>query len=442
MKNQVFEFCGCDVHKSEIEVAWLDLTGQKFLYSSFKNTPEGNEQFWKECCRLATKKVAMESTGIYWKALYHSRPKKIQASVFNAASIKLKTRPKTDIKDAIWIVRCLRAGFINPSNITLGKADEIKSLCRLRSRIVEEITAFKNQIHSILDEYQRKLSSFTSGMNTQLVLHVLTTLSQQRSITDLEKQVQTTRLRNAINKNNSAIKTFLTPKLPPETALALELALRGLLDRAQACFQVEKQLTEIAQDPIIRESLELLTTIIGFSGVSALQLYIEMGRVDRFPSKRQVVAWAGLCPRIKSSGGITTRGRITKRGNSHVRRIMFQVARASLRSKNNPLKPWYQRLAKRKSGRVALVALARKLLVIAYTLLKTRQPFRSAPLVREVKVYSTAKKIVKGLTTEPIAPLLKVLLDWISTPKQYRSSLSGVFDTMYNVVREQRGAFS
>ena len=61
-----------------------------------------------------------------------------------------------------------------------------------------------------------------------------------------------------------------------------------------------------------------------------------------------------------------------KRGNVHVRRILFQAGRASLRAKDNPLKAWYQRLAARKPGRVALVALARKLLVIIYTLLKTR----------------------------------------------------------------------
>jgi transposase len=82
--------------------------------------------------------------------------------VFNSATIKLKTRPKTDVKDAMWIARGLRAGFISPSNIELGKAAEIKELCRLRNSIVEEITRKKNRIHKILDEFQRKPSSFSS----------------------------------------------------------------------------------------------------------------------------------------------------------------------------------------------------------------------------------------------------------------------------------------
>ncbi|MHA2224449.1 MAG: transposase [Candidatus Hodarchaeales archaeon] len=52
----------------------------------------------------------------------------------------------------------------------------------------------------------------------------------------------------------------------------------------------------------------MLVTILGLSGVSALQLYIELGRIDRFSSKRQIVSWAGLCSQIKSSGGITICG--------------------------------------------------------------------------------------------------------------------------------------
>ncbi|MHA2224450.1 MAG: hypothetical protein ACXAC8_04560 [Candidatus Hodarchaeales archaeon] len=59
---------------------------------------------------------------------------------------------------------------------------------------------------------------------------------------------------------------------------------------------------------------------------------------------------------------------------------MFQTTLASLCAKNNPLKPWYERLRRWKSERVALVARSRKLLVITYILLKTQQLFRGALL--------------------------------------------------------------
>lgn len=336
----------------------------------------------------------------------------------------------------------MRVGFIQLSSITIGRSNQIKSLCRLQIRIVEEITLFKNQIHTVLDEYQRKLPTFTSGMNTQLALHAITVLSQQGSYNDLENQVRGKRLQNAVQRKKTAIEAFLTPLMPLEAALTLKLSLRGLLDRSRACYDVEQNLSQIVQDPTIRKDLEFLVTIPGISGVNALQLYVELGRIERFTSNRHVVSWAGLCPRIKSSGGITTRGRITKQDNSHVRRLMFQVARASLRAKTNPLNPWYDRLRRRKTGRVAIVALSRKLLVISYILLKTKQVFHGASLKQEVKVFSKANKIVKGLTSEPIAPLLEVLSDWLDTPKKYRESISGLFHSMYATTRQVRGTFS
>jgi transposase len=442
MKTQIFEFCGCDVHKKMIEVAWLDVTGKDFLHGSFENSPEGNRRFWNECLRLGTTKVAMESTSIYWRALYKSCPESMVAMVFNSATIKLKTRPKTDVKDAMWIARCLRAGFISPSNVDLGKVNEIRELCRLRNSIVEEITRKKNVIHKVLDEYQRKPSTFSSSISTHLALHTVTVLAQGGTFTDLKANCHTTRLKNGVEKKQEALKTFLTPCLPSEARLTLEIALRGLLERAQACSVIDSQLAQNLKEPSIRESLSILNSIPGISGVSALHLLFEIGRIDRFPSKRHLVSWAGLCPRIYSSGGKTSRGHITKRGNAHVRRILFQAARASLRAKSNPLIAWYRRLSARKPGRVAMVALARKLLVIIYTLLKSRQNFRSAPLKTEVRVHSTAKKLVKGLTSEPIAPLLTILVDWLDTPREFRDSLLGIFDSMYTEVRHKRGAYS
>jgi transposase len=202
----------------------------------------------------------------------------------------------------------------------------------------------KNNIHKILDEYQLKPATFSSGLNTHLALYTITILAQGGSFENLVENCPTIRLRNLIEKNREALKAFLSPALPSEAQLALDLALRGLLERAQACSRIDQQLTKNLKEASIHESLNILNSIPGISGVSALHLLYEIGRIDRFPSKRQIVSWAGLCPRIYSSGGKTSRGHITKRGNTHVRRMLFQVARASLRAKNNPLKTWYQRL--------------------------------------------------------------------------------------------------
>jgi transposase len=190
----------------------------------------------------------------------------------------------------------LRAGFISPSNIELGKAAEIKELCRLRNGIVEQITRHKNVIHKILDEYQRKPSTFSSHLNTHLALHAVTVLSQGGTIKDLTQNTTTKGLMNSIEKKHTELKKFLSPPIPPEARLNLEIALRGLLERAQACSKVDQQLAQ-RLEPSIQKSLNILNSIPGISGVSALHLLFENGRIDRFPSKRYIVSWAGLCPR-------------------------------------------------------------------------------------------------------------------------------------------------
>ncbi|MFX0095015.1 MAG: IS110 family transposase [Candidatus Hodarchaeota archaeon] len=439
MSDPLFEFCGCDVHKDQIEVAWLDVTGAIFRHGTYSNTPAGVKLFWKECLQLSTRKVAMESTGIYWKALYDTCPPNIDKLVFNPATIKLKTRPKTDTKDAMWIARCLRAGFLKPSNISIGRHRELKDLCRLRTKIVDEITKHKNTIQKILSEYQRVLTSFTSNMNTQLALHALEALATQRDFSTWFDHLPSKRLRNSATKHHRALKQFLTPSLPASVAFQLELALRAILERAQACTRVERQFSQALQEPTIRTPVAFISSIPGFSGVSALHLYIELGNVHRFPTKRHLVSWAGICPRVRSSGGKTSYGRITKQGNPHVRRILFQAAKASLRAKNNLLKNWYRRLARKKTGKVALVALARKLLVIAYTLLKKEEFYQENSLIGEVKIYSTAKKIVQGLTQEPIRPLIQILIEWLNVPERERKPLENLLNQMSGAIYSPKG---
>ncbi|MHA1227440.1 MAG: transposase [Candidatus Hodarchaeales archaeon] len=170
-----------------------------------------------------------------------------------------------------------------------------------------------------------------------------------------------------------------------EVQLKLELVLRGLLERIRACSEVDSELVKKVKDPSIRGSLEILNSIPGISGISALHLLSEIECIDRFHSKRHVVSWAGLCSRVYSSGGKTSRGHIAKRGNSHVQRILFQATRVSSRARKKPLKACYQRLRTRKLGRVALVALARKLLVIIHILLKSGQTFAHSSLMTEIK---------------------------------------------------------
>jgi len=100
----------------------------------------------------------------------------------------------------------------------------------------------------------------------------------------------------------------------------------------------------------------------------------EIGDIQRFHSPKALCNWAGLTPRIRSSGGTTRHGRISKEGSPFLRGAMTRAAAvASIRSKR-----WYmvhEKLVKRCGKKGAKVAVARRLLTIAYHMLKRNQPY-------------------------------------------------------------------
>lgn len=118
-----------------------------------------------------------------------------------------------------------------------------------------------------------------------------------------------------------------------------------------------------------------LDSIPGIGPWSAAALVLEIGDVSRFADVRQLIAWAGLDPRVEESGdGIITRG-ISHRGNAHLRAILFPLAMGM--NLHNPVIGDFirKKIHEGKPNKVAMVAGAAKLLRIAFALLATGKDF-------------------------------------------------------------------
>jgi transposase len=157
---------------------------------------------------------------------------------------------------------------------------------------------------------------------------------------------------------------------------------RGRLDRSLAEYaQVLEHVDalEAALDTLGKQSraVQLLLTIpgVGPRTAEAVAAYLDDPR--RFASKKEVSAYAGLVPRQFQSGELDRRGRITKRGPALLRKLLVECAWCSLR-----YNPWarqtYMRLSHQGTARKkqAIVALARKLLVRCWAVLRSGQPWR------------------------------------------------------------------
>lgn len=178
--------------------------------------------------------------------------------------------------------------------------------------------------------------------------------------------------------------------LLPARALSTQIGWKHLLEGGfnqphlativAAYFESFKTLTTSIRD-IDRELAECerqdtraarLQTMPKVGRIAALTFLAAVDDPKRFPSARKLVGYSGLAPKVRSSGARTEYGSITRAGRHELRGVWVQIAHLVAIDNSRatqPLRTWFNRTAKRRGKKTATVALARRLLVIAYHLL-------------------------------------------------------------------------
>lgn len=160
---------------------------------------------------------------------------------------------------------------------------------------------------------------------------------------------------------------LLRQPLPADERDAVERHVREH-DRLSEDLRVVER--ELARDALVDADVKRLMTIPGIDMVVATGLMAAIGPVERFAGPDKLVAYLGLNPSVHQSGdGRARHGRITKQGRTHARTMLVEAAWQAVRGPG-PLRAFYQRLAARRGPHIAAVAVARKLAVIAWHLLR------------------------------------------------------------------------
>lgn len=157
-------------------------------------------------------------------------------------------------------------------------------------------------------------------------------------------------------------------------ASALDRVLDTLSEQIQALeIEINEQL---AAHPDLGQQRDLLVSIPGIGPLTAALVLSELGDVSRFESARQAAAYAGLVPRHHESGtSVKRRSRLSKLGNSRLRRALYFPALSAMRH-NEAVKVFATRLRERGKAKMAVVgASMRKLLHICFGVLSSGQPF-------------------------------------------------------------------
>lgn len=314
--------------------------------------------------------VAMESTGIYWKPVYNILGSFFDVTLANAHRIKNVPGRKTDVSDAEWIAKLLRVGLIERSFVPSEDLRELRDLCRLRKKRLGNLTAEKNRIQKYLESGNIKLGTVVSDVFGVSGRNLLERLLAKGYVDekDIDEGVK-----GRLRSKKSQISESLFGTI---TAHQLDL----IRDCWEHIEYLEKSLANLERkieahlNPY-REEYELLQTIPGVSETTAAALIAEIGvDMDQFPSADHLSSWAGVAPGNHESAGKKKSTKSLK-GNSHTKVALCEAAWAVARTRNNALSTKFWKLASRRGKKKACIAVARKILVIAYHLLKTKQAY-------------------------------------------------------------------
>lgn len=357
--------CGLDVHKVNVVACLRRDLGKGQVQKEtreFGTTLCELQSFLSWLVEQGCPIVGMESTGVFWKPVYHVLSPHLEVVVGNPRDMQRRPGRKTDKLDADWISELLAHGLITPSFIPSPQISALRDLTRTRVGLVQIRSQAKNRVHKILEDTNIKLGSVVSnlfGVSGRQMLEAL--LGGERDCQKLAAMAHGT-MRRKIPQLELALQGQFTDH--HGALIRMSLAQIDMLDGQIA--EIDRRITELSAP--FEQELKQLDSIPGVDRVAGQAILAEIGPdMARFGNDKRLASWTGVCPGNNDSAGKRHSGK-TRRGNRWLRRVLNQCAWATHRM-DNFLGKTFRSLQARIGGKKAAMAIAHKTLVIAYHLL-------------------------------------------------------------------------
>jgi transposase len=309
-------YIGIDVSKDSFVVAYPGKCG--YTTKSFPNTTSGVRKFLQSLPEESH--CVMEATGNYsMLLLYLLQESNITVSMENPQKIKNFSR----------------------AMMSVTKTDEIDA--------------------KLIAMYGEKMNPAPYKIPSESII----LLKQKRTVLrQLKKQlIMMTNLQHSLS---------VLPKQDPTAKVATEQTIKFLRKQIS---KLEDEITNISNKEFKRQ-MELLTSINGIGESIASALIMATGGFTYFSSAKQISRFLGLCPTYQQSGtSVNVKGHINRNGDTHLRSQLYVVAIASIRC-NTACRETFERLRERgKSGKVALIAVANKLIRQMFAVVTNNRPY-------------------------------------------------------------------
>lgn len=393
--------CGMDVHKSFI-VACVAVTDE---HSHTEHHIKRFSTFTGDLRRLVNwlasyncRDVCMESSGKYWIPVFNALERTCNVCLTHPKYVKAIKGKKTDKKDAKWISELFKCDLVRSSFIPPSDIRQLRDLCRYYVKLTSFVSSEKNRAQNCLTMCNFKLDDVFTDVFGKSATRVLDALLEHGNGNFELDGLLSAKCKSSPEKVHAA----LDGELNPTQTEKLSLIRRHMNDLTSLKASLETLIYDLAAK--YKPQIDLLLTVPGISTqLTAIRILAEIGAdMSVFETAKQLTSWAGLTPQNQESAGKKKTTRIGRAG-AYIKPLLVQIALSCGKSNKCPeLKNKYLDLKKRRGGKKAVIAIARKLLTAIWHILSKNETYN-------FELYRKADKppVTRELTTAQAVALLR-----------------------------------
>lgn len=396
--------CGVDVHKKFLVATIITTTKgvqphyQKKRFSTF-NTELTRFVEWLKENNCAD--VCMESTGKYWVPVYNILEMHgIRTTIANPKWVKAVKGNKDDTKDSKWIGDLFRLGLVPGSFIPKKEFRVLREFTRYRYKLTSMKSSEKNRFQNAFTVCNVALDAVVTdrfGVSASSITEYLI------SSETFDEEYCKSLLRGSLKKKaETVIDSIQGYCIEPEQKQRIQFVRKHLDFLENEISQVDMVIDSMVEK---HEGLiSLLCTIPGVSRNSAVTIISEIGNdMSQFGSSKRLCCWAGLTPGNNESAGKKKSVKIARAG-VYLKPALVEVAHAAIKAKESPYyRIKYEKIAKRRGKKRAVIAIARMILTAIFKMISTGEVWNPTDLIKfdmsdELKQQQIQKQISQALS--------------------------------------------
>lgn len=313
--------------------------------------------------------VVLEATSDYWRTVYYTLQAQLNLMLVNPQHLKGIRGRKSDPSDAAFLARAGASGMVLASFVPARAVRELRDLTRRRSELAVMKGQEAQRLEKELEDTGMKLTSVLSdalGVTGRAILGAL--IAGQRD----PQALASLAVRQAKRKTSQLVEALDGTFTDHHAWMCRHLLAQ--IDHLDARIaELDARIATLTADH--DDDLANLDTVPGIGRTAAEIIWAETGGdMDQFATAAHLVSWIGICPGMNESAGVQKSAR-TRRGNAHLKKVLGTAALAAIRSKDTYYSVYYRRVAARRGGKRALVAVMHKIAIAVWHVLKHKVPF-------------------------------------------------------------------